>query len=195
MRKNFNNMSLHTLVIDFLKENNRKLNIFFYFHVLYTEIFTLKAYYSAKKQQMTEIFQDVNQGTRYYRFMKKTRAWKSHPFNIVQRIAHGNNHYPIWSFSYPIFFHCQLLRLGASKIRYPIADRRTILHRRRKPTQNYSLKSWWDRPFKGSVSRKLRPRLLYIIRKLSLSKQCPATIFTKFYWRDTPQFTFKKLGV
>ena len=32
----------------------RKSNIFFYLHVLYTEIFTLKAYNSAKKQQMTE---------------------------------------------------------------------------------------------------------------------------------------------
>ena len=32
----------------------------------------LKAYNSAKKQQMTEIFLDVNQGTRYYRFRKKT---------------------------------------------------------------------------------------------------------------------------
>ena len=63
-------MLLHTLVIDFLKKNS-KIKHFFYLHVLYTEILTLKAYYSGKKQQMTEIFKDVNHGTRYYRFMKK----------------------------------------------------------------------------------------------------------------------------
>ena len=64
-------MPLHTLVIEFLSKKFQKMNIFFNLHVLYTEIFTLKAYNSAKKQQMTEIFYDVNQGTRYYRFMEK----------------------------------------------------------------------------------------------------------------------------
>ena len=48
-------MPLHTLVIDFL-EKNSKIEIFLLnLHVLYTEIFTLKAYNSVKKQQMTEI--------------------------------------------------------------------------------------------------------------------------------------------
>ena len=64
-------MPLHTVV----KKKIRKSNIFFNnLHVLYTEIFTLKAYKSAEKQQMSEIFKDVNQGTRYYRFMKKTEV-------------------------------------------------------------------------------------------------------------------------
>jgi len=50
-------MPLHTLVIDFLKKKNSKIKHFLWnLHVLYTEIFTLKAYNSAKKQQMTEIF-------------------------------------------------------------------------------------------------------------------------------------------
>jgi len=56
LRKNFNNMPLHTLVIDFLKKKIRKSNIFLNLRVLYMEIFTLKAYNSEKKQQMTEIF-------------------------------------------------------------------------------------------------------------------------------------------
>ena len=57
LRKNFNKMPLHTLVIDFLKKNNSKIKHFFWnLHVLYMEIFTLKAYNSVKKQQMTEMF-------------------------------------------------------------------------------------------------------------------------------------------
>ena len=56
LRKNFNSMSLHTLVIDFVKFFSRKSNIFWNLRVLYTDIFTLKAYNSAEKQQMTEIF-------------------------------------------------------------------------------------------------------------------------------------------
>jgi len=50
-------MPLHTLVIDFLKKKKLKVKHFLWnLHVLYKEIFTLKAYNSAKKQQMTEIF-------------------------------------------------------------------------------------------------------------------------------------------
>jgi len=45
-----------TLVIDFLKKNLKITHIFFNLNVLYAEIFTLKAYNSAKKQLMTEIF-------------------------------------------------------------------------------------------------------------------------------------------
>ena len=62
-------MPLHTLVIDFLKKKKLKIKHFILnLHVLYTEIFTLKAYDSAKKQQMTKIFKGVNQGTRYSDF-------------------------------------------------------------------------------------------------------------------------------
>ena len=74
-------MPLHTLVIDFLRKKIRKSNIFFLISVFYTWRYLLLSpmYNSAKKQQMTEIFWDLNQGTRYYRFMKKkTRGWKSH---------------------------------------------------------------------------------------------------------------------
>jgi len=57
LRKNFNSMPFHTLVIDFLKFFFLKNQIFFLnLRVLYMKIFTLKAYNSAKKQQMTEIF-------------------------------------------------------------------------------------------------------------------------------------------
>ena len=56
MRKKFNNMPLYTLVIDFMKFFFWKSNIFFNLRVLYKEIFTLKAYNSAKKKQMAEIF-------------------------------------------------------------------------------------------------------------------------------------------
>ena len=56
LRKNVNNMPLHTLVIDFLRKKNTKIKHFLWnLHVLYTEIFTLKAYNSAKKQQLTNI--------------------------------------------------------------------------------------------------------------------------------------------
>ena len=74
LRKKFNNMPLHSLVIDFLKKKIENQTFFFNLRVLYMEIYTLKAYNSAKKKQMTEIFSDVNQGTRYYRFMKKTEV-------------------------------------------------------------------------------------------------------------------------
>ena len=41
----------------FSEEKNSKIKHFLWnLHVLYTESFTLKAYNSAKKQQMTEIF-------------------------------------------------------------------------------------------------------------------------------------------
>ena len=56
LKKNVNYMPLHTLVIDFLKKKSKIEHFFFNLHVLITEIFTLKAYNSAKKQQMTEIF-------------------------------------------------------------------------------------------------------------------------------------------
>ena len=48
-------MQLHTLVIDFMKKKFENWTFFWNLHVLYTEIFTLKAYNSAKKQQMLEI--------------------------------------------------------------------------------------------------------------------------------------------
>ena len=70
--KKFNNMPLHTLVIDFLQEKFEIRTFFFNLRVLYMGIITLKAYNSAKKKQLTEIFLDVNHGTKYYRFMKKT---------------------------------------------------------------------------------------------------------------------------
>ena len=55
-------MPLHTLVIDFLNFFSLKnQKNFFNLRVLYMDIFTLKAYNSTKEQQMTEIFQDVNQ--------------------------------------------------------------------------------------------------------------------------------------
>jgi len=53
------------------KKNSQIKNLLLNLHVLSPEIFTLKAYNSAKKLQMTEIYEDVNQGTRFYRFMKK----------------------------------------------------------------------------------------------------------------------------
>ena len=59
--ENMNSVALQNLhglhlVSDFLNFFGWKSNIFLNLHVLYTEIFTLKAYNSAKKQQMTEIF-------------------------------------------------------------------------------------------------------------------------------------------
>jgi len=59
-------MQLHILVIDFLKKIE---NLFFLnLHVLYTEIFTLKAYNSAKKQQMR-----IKGPGMYYRLMENQR--------------------------------------------------------------------------------------------------------------------------
>ena len=55
-RKNFNIMPLHTLFIDFLEKKIENQTFLFNLRVLYTEIFTLKAYNSVKKQQMAEIF-------------------------------------------------------------------------------------------------------------------------------------------
>ena len=50
-------MPLHTLIIDFQNFFLLKIKHFFLnLRVLYMEIFTLKAYKSAKKQKMTEIF-------------------------------------------------------------------------------------------------------------------------------------------
>jgi len=61
-------MQLHILVIDFLKKIE---NLFFLnLHVLYTEIFTLKAYNSAKKQQMR-----IKGPGMYYRLMEN-QSWK-----------------------------------------------------------------------------------------------------------------------
>ena len=70
-------------------EKSRKVYIFFYIHVLYTETFTLEAYNSAKKQQMTELFKDLNQETRYCGFMKKQRLKSScyYPFKAYHRLA------------------------------------------------------------------------------------------------------------
>jgi hypothetical protein len=50
-------------------------------HITNVGIFSFLAYNSANRHQMRKIFQGVTQGTRYYRFMKKTRAQKSrdHP--------------------------------------------------------------------------------------------------------------------
>ena len=57
LRKNFNNMPLHTLVIDFLREKKLENQTFFLYPlVLYTEIFTLKAYNSAKSNRWQTYF-------------------------------------------------------------------------------------------------------------------------------------------
>jgi len=56
LRKNFNNMPLHTLVIDFLIKEFKN-HTFFLISMFYAwRFFTLKAYNSAKKQQMTTDF-------------------------------------------------------------------------------------------------------------------------------------------
>ena len=47
---------------------------------------------------------------------------------------------------------------------------------------------------KGSVQRKLRPRLRTSFESSSLNL-CPRTIFIFFYWRYRPQFMFKKPSV
>jgi len=47
------------------------------FHVLFTQMFFLKANNSVKSQQMMKIFKGVNQGTGYYQFIKN-RVRKSH---------------------------------------------------------------------------------------------------------------------
>ena len=52
MRKNFNNMPLHTLVIDFLRKKYRKLSIFFNLHVLYTEIFESQCFETWRLENM-----------------------------------------------------------------------------------------------------------------------------------------------
>ena len=46
--------------------------------VFYTHRFFFKANNSVNSQQMRKIFNGVNQGTMFYRFMKKIRDKKSH---------------------------------------------------------------------------------------------------------------------
>jgi len=78
-------MSCHTLEID---SNLKIKHIFLNLLVLYTEIFSLKAYNSVKTQQMTEIFLDVICGTRCYRIMQKARGQKSHATVPLKRQCH-----------------------------------------------------------------------------------------------------------
>jgi len=72
-------MSLFTLAIDSLQKKNEKILLFYLqLRVLYTEIQPCLVNNSVKSQQMSKMFYGVNQGTMYYRLIKKIRDQKSH---------------------------------------------------------------------------------------------------------------------